>query len=270
MAPNVPTRPTNPSRGLDGAAQSDRAEHGEGEYPSWSAAPSRPPRLEVTRCGRPCGPRSGRDLRQWPPEDAPCLETLGPWLVLFVIVGGMLALDLLVLNRDAKPVPFRRAAAWSGVWISLALGFGVFVAATLGSGAAGGYLAGYLIELSLSVDNVFVFALIFAAFAVPPAYQHRLRSGGSAGRGGVPRGLHRGGGRGARGGPLAHLPAGRAADRDGNPPGPVPWACRGPGEEPRPAGLSPPRAHDRRLPWRRVPWSAKAGGGSRRRCWRCS
>jgi tellurite resistance protein TerC len=100
--------------------------------------------------------------------------TLGPWVVLFVIVGGMLALDLLVLNRDAKPVPFRRAAAWSAVWISLALGFGVFVAATLGSEAAGEYLAGYLIELSLSVDNVFVFALIFAAFAVPAAYQHRL------------------------------------------------------------------------------------------------
>lgn len=101
-------------------------------------------------------------------------ETLGPWVVLFVIVGGMLALDLVVLNRDAKPVPFRRAAAWSAVWISLALGFGVFVAATLGSQAAGEYLAGYLIELSLSVDNVFVFALIFAAFAVPAAYQHRL------------------------------------------------------------------------------------------------
>ena len=97
-----------------------------------------------------------------------------PWIALALIVGGMLALDLLVVNRDPKPVPFRKAAAWSVVWISLALGFGLFVAATQGSQAGGEYLAGYLIELSLSVDNVFVFALIFAAFAVPAAYQHRL------------------------------------------------------------------------------------------------
>jgi TerC family integral membrane protein len=97
-----------------------------------------------------------------------------PWIALALIVGGMLALDLLVVNRDPKPVPFRKAAAWSVVWISLALGFGLFVAATQGGQAGGEYLAGYLIELSLSVDNVFVFALIFAAFAVPAAYQHRL------------------------------------------------------------------------------------------------
>jgi tellurite resistance protein TerC len=95
-------------------------------------------------------------------------------LVLAVVVGGMLALDLLVLHRDAKPVPFREAAAWSAVWVGLALAFGVFVTATRGGVAGGEYLAGYLIELSLSVDNVFVFALIFAAFAVPAAYQHRL------------------------------------------------------------------------------------------------
>jgi tellurite resistance protein TerC len=99
---------------------------------------------------------------------------LAPWILLAVIVGGMLVLDLLVLNRDAKPVPFRRAAAWSVVWISLALAFGVYIAATQGGEAGGEYLAGYLIELSLSVDNVFVFALIFTAFAVPAAYQHRL------------------------------------------------------------------------------------------------
>jgi len=99
---------------------------------------------------------------------------LGAWLLLFGIVGSMLALDLLVLNRDAKPVPFKRAAAWSVAWITLALGFGVFVTATRGGVSGGEYLAGYLIELSLSVDNVFVFALIFAAFGVPAAYQHRL------------------------------------------------------------------------------------------------
>jgi tellurite resistance protein TerC len=97
-----------------------------------------------------------------------------PWAVLALIVGGMLALDLLVLNRDPRPVPFGKAAAWSAVWISLALAFGGYVFATQGAAAGGEYLAGYLIELSLSADNVFVFALIFAAFAVPAAYQHRL------------------------------------------------------------------------------------------------
>jgi tellurite resistance protein TerC len=97
-----------------------------------------------------------------------------PWIALFAVVGGMLALDLLVVNRHAEAMPFRKAAAWSAVWISLALGFGAWVAATRGPEAGGEYLAGYLIELSLSVDNVFVFALIFTAFAVPAAYQHRL------------------------------------------------------------------------------------------------
>jgi tellurite resistance protein TerC len=99
---------------------------------------------------------------------------LVPWLVLAAIVGGMLALDLLVLNRRAQAIPFRKAALWSAMWISLALGFGAWVTATRGTTAGGEYLAGYLIELSLSVDNVFVFAIIFAAFAVPAAYQHRL------------------------------------------------------------------------------------------------
>ena len=99
---------------------------------------------------------------------------LVPWLVLAIVVGAMLALDLLVLHREARPVPFREAAGWSAVWISLALGFGAYVGLTRGGEAGGEYLAGYLIELSLSVDNVFVFALIFAAFAVPAAYQHRL------------------------------------------------------------------------------------------------
>jgi len=116
----------------------------------------------------------GETFGLFEPEVCPVSPDVLPWIALALIVGGMLALDLLVVNRDPKPVPFRKAAVWSAVWISLALGFGVFVAATKGGEAAGEYLAGYLIELSLSVDNVFVFALIFGAFAVPAAYQHRL------------------------------------------------------------------------------------------------
>jgi tellurite resistance protein TerC len=99
---------------------------------------------------------------------------LVPWIVLAVVVGGMLALDLLVANREAHALSFREAAAWSAVWVSIALAFGAAIAVARGPEAGGQYLAGYLIELSLSVDNVFVFALIFAALAVPAAYQHRL------------------------------------------------------------------------------------------------
>ena len=101
-------------------------------------------------------------------------EDLISWGALAGVVGGMLALDLLVLHRDSKPIPFREAAVWSIVWVGLALAFGAFVAITRGSTSGGEYLAGYLIELSLSVDNVFVFSLLFAAFAVPAAYHHRL------------------------------------------------------------------------------------------------
>ena len=99
---------------------------------------------------------------------------LASWILLFTVVGAMLALDLLVVHRRARPIAFREAAGWSVVWVSLALVFGVFVSLMRGSETGGEYLAGYLIELSLSMDNVFVFALIFAAFAVPAAYQHRL------------------------------------------------------------------------------------------------
>jgi tellurite resistance protein TerC len=100
--------------------------------------------------------------------------TLAPWLVLAAVVATMLAVDLLVAHRRPEPVPFGQAARWSAVWISLALVFGAYVAVARGGASGGEYLAGYLIELSLSVDNVFVFALIFGAFAVPAAYQHRL------------------------------------------------------------------------------------------------
>jgi tellurite resistance protein TerC len=115
----------------------------------------------------------GRDLRLSQPEVDVDPE-LGPWVVLAVIVGGMLALDLLVLNRHAVAMPFRKAALWSAIWVTLGVGFGAFVVATQGGVVGGEYLAGYLIELSLSVDNLFVFALIFGAFGVPAIYQHRL------------------------------------------------------------------------------------------------
>ena len=95
------------------------------------------------------------------------------WLAVLVVILLMLAVDLLG-QRTAHVVTLREAAAWSAVWVATGLGFGLFVWNRFGAEAAGEYYAGYLIEKTLAVDNVFVFALIFTAFAVPPKYQHRV------------------------------------------------------------------------------------------------
>ncbi len=102
------------------------------------------------------------------------MSELLPWLIFAGLVTGMLALDLGVFHREAHAVSRREALAWSVAWISLALLFNVGVFLWRGSGDGVEWLTGYLIEKSLSVDNVFVFLLIFAAFAVPPQYQHRV------------------------------------------------------------------------------------------------
>jgi tellurite resistance protein TerC len=96
------------------------------------------------------------------------------WAVLGVLIVGMLALDLFVFHRDAHEVRLREAGLWSAVWIGLGLGFGGLVYLSMGAQAGGEYLAGYAIEKSLSMDNVFVFAMIFGYFAVPAKYQHRV------------------------------------------------------------------------------------------------
>ena len=102
---------------------------------------------------------------------APDLTT---WVLLLGVIVAMLALDLFVFHRHAHVVSIREAAAFSAVWIALGLGFGGFVWAWYGPGPGGEYVAGYLLEKSLSMDNVFVFAMIFGAFAVPAKYQHRV------------------------------------------------------------------------------------------------
>jgi tellurite resistance protein TerC len=96
------------------------------------------------------------------------------WVVLGVVIAGMLALDLFVFHRDAHEVTVREAAIWSAIWIGLGLGFGALVFAWRGATAGTEYLAGYAIEKSLSMDNVFLFAMVFSAFAVPARYQHRV------------------------------------------------------------------------------------------------
>src|SRR5437764_9663463 len=86
----------------------------------------------------------------------------------------MLAVDLLVLHRRVGVVTVRRAAVESAAWIALGVGFGGLLWAVAGAGHGGQYFAGYLTEKALSVDNMFLFAAIFAAFAVPAAHQRRV------------------------------------------------------------------------------------------------
>jgi tellurite resistance protein TerC len=96
------------------------------------------------------------------------------WGAFTALVVAMLALDLLVLHRDAQQVSLRQAAAWSAVWVLLVLAFGGLLLAWRGGATAQAYLTAYLIEKSLSVDNVFVYALIFAMFSIPARHQHRV------------------------------------------------------------------------------------------------
>jgi tellurite resistance protein TerC len=96
------------------------------------------------------------------------------WAAFLAFVIAMLALDVFVLHRKAHEVSLREAGVWSAVWIALGLGFGGLVWAWAGGATAQAYLAGYLIEKSLSVDNIFLFAAIFSAFAIPARYQHRV------------------------------------------------------------------------------------------------
>lgn len=95
------------------------------------------------------------------------------WVAVLGVILAMLAVDL-VAHRKAHVVSVREAAAWSAVWVSLGLAFGAFVWWRYGADLGSQYLAGYVIEKTLAVDNVFVFAIIFSYFAVPREHQHRV------------------------------------------------------------------------------------------------
>jgi tellurite resistance protein TerC len=100
--------------------------------------------------------------------------TFGAWAVLIAGLVGMLLLDLFVLHRGAHEVSIRNAAWSTAGFVGVAIGFGVLLGAKEGTDVAEQFFAGYVLELSLSLDNVFVWALIFGAFAIPAAYQHRV------------------------------------------------------------------------------------------------
>ncbi len=100
--------------------------------------------------------------------------TILPWAGFLALIIGMLALDLGVFHRDAHEVTKKESLIWTGVWVGLALLFNAGVFWRMGNEAGIQWFTGYVVEKSLAVDNVFVFLLIFSAFAVPAKYQHRV------------------------------------------------------------------------------------------------
>lgn len=102
------------------------------------------------------------------------IGTPGLWMGFIALVLCMLALDLGVFHRKDHVIGFREALSWTGVWVLLALGFNTFVWLRFGHQHAIEFLTGYVIEKSLSVDNIFVFVVIFSALRIPPLYQHRV------------------------------------------------------------------------------------------------
>ncbi len=102
------------------------------------------------------------------------MNSLWGWVGFNVVVLAILALDLGVLHRKSEKVSLKEAATWSAVWVALSLCFAFAVYRTMGEESGLEFLTGYLIEYALSVDNIFVFVLIFSYFKVPEKYQHRV------------------------------------------------------------------------------------------------
>ena len=102
------------------------------------------------------------------------MNSLWGWIWFNVAVLAILALDLGVLHRKSSKVSLKEAAIWSGVWVALSLCFAFAIYRNMGKESGLEFLTGYLIEYALSVDNIFVFVLIFSYFSVPEKYQHRV------------------------------------------------------------------------------------------------
>lgn len=103
------------------------------------------------------------------------------WIVFSVTLGGMFVLDLGVFNRNAREISFKEASVWTAVWVTLAMFFNAGVYLELGREKALEFLAGYLIEQSLSVDNLFVFILIFSFFRIKKGHQPKILKWGIIG-----------------------------------------------------------------------------------------
>ena len=169
--------------------------------------------------------------------------TLTIWAGTFAAFAVLMAVDL-VLTRNA--IGLRAAAVASALWIAAALAFGGVLWLWRGPATAGQYFAGYLLEKALSVDNIFVFVMLFASLQVPAALQRRVLHLGVVGRAGLAGRLHRGGRRAHRAHQLDLLRVRRAggAGRSAH----VPLAGhRKPGPEPGRARAAPGPAGHRGL-----------------------
>ena len=110
-------------------------------------------------------------------EENYALDTIAPvalWATFLVFVAFMLALDLGVFRRRSHRISFSEAAIWSAVWVGLAVAFNAGIYVYFGQTAALEFATGYVIEKALAVDNIFVFAMIFAGLGIPVIYQHRI------------------------------------------------------------------------------------------------
>jgi tellurite resistance protein TerC len=96
------------------------------------------------------------------------------WIGFHLAVFLLLALDLFVFHRKEGTVGMREAAAWSAAWMAMSLAFGAYIWTTAGPAKGVEFITGYVIEYSLSVDNLFVFIMVFAEFSVAPRHQHRV------------------------------------------------------------------------------------------------
>jgi len=97
-----------------------------------------------------------------------------PWIAFNIFVLVMLAIDLGVFHRKSHEVKIKEALVWSAIWITMALLFNLGIYLWRGPTTAVEFLTGYLLEKSLSVDNIFVFLMLFSYFQVPPLYQHKV------------------------------------------------------------------------------------------------
>lgn len=96
------------------------------------------------------------------------------WVTFHVVVLAVLALDLGLVNRKGHAISLPSALGWTSLWVALSLGFCGLIWNFYGGGKALEFLTGYVVEYALSVDNIFVFILVFGYFKVPPQYQHRV------------------------------------------------------------------------------------------------
>lgn len=101
-------------------------------------------------------------------------DTLILWAGFNLFVLGMLALDLGVFHKRSEEITVKNALGWTAVWITLAMCFNFFIYSYFGKQQAIEFFTGYIIEKSLSVDNIFVIIMIFSYFQVPPSYQHKV------------------------------------------------------------------------------------------------